>query len=95
MNEPERKDNPQPQAEGEPEYFDVVDDDDDVIPPLEVPPVGDPEDSEPDLNETLTARLQEIERDYQARLERTIHEIELAAMAERSRVGVTSRGSSR
>ena len=56
MNEPNEpnvqpEDNPQPQGEGEPEYFDVVADDDDVMPALEVPPVGDPEDSsfeEPD-----------------------------------------------
>ena len=54
--------NPQPQGEGEPEYFDVAADDD-VMPALEVPPVGDPEesdDTEQDLNETFNVYLHEL-----------------------------------
>ena len=84
MNEPnvQPEANPQPQGEGEPEYFDVVADDDDVMPALEVPPVGDPEDSdgtEQDPNETFNARLQAMERKYQARWERTLREFDAAA----------------
>ena len=92
MSEPnvQREDNPHPQGEGEPEHFDVVADDDDVMPALETLPGGDDDGTERDLNETFTARLQEIERDYQERLERTLRELELAAMADCSRVGVYS-----
>ena len=77
MNEPNEpnvqpEDNPQPQGEGEPEYFDVVADDDDVMPALEVPPVDGPDGIAQDPDETFNARLQEIEREYQARWERTL-----------------------
>ena len=81
-NEPDVRpdDNPQPQGEGEPEYFDVVADDD-VMPALEVLPVGDPEesdDTEQDLNETFNARLEAMEREYQARMERALREFDAA-----------------
>ena len=82
-NEPNVRpeDNPQPQGEGEPEYFDVAADDDEVMPALEVPPVGDPEesdDTEQDLNETFNARLQAMEREYQARMERALRDFDAA-----------------
>ena len=71
MSEPnvQRQDDPPPQGEGDPESFEESDEAD-VMPVLESLPGGDADGTERDLNETLTARLREMEREYQERLDR-------------------------
>ena len=74
MSEPnvQREDDPPPQRGGDPESFEVAEEED-VMPALETLPGGDTDGTERDLNETFTARLREMEREYQERLDRAFH----------------------